>query len=318
MLPFWIVFTLFVIAMLVIDLRVINRKPRARGVKEAVVSWAVWIALAVVFAVIVYFWRGQQTALEFVTGYVIEESLSVDNLFIFLLIFSYFKVPTQYHYKVLFWGILGALVMRGVFILGGVGLINRFHWIIYVFGGFLVYSGIKLALEGEAKVEPEKNPLLKLMRRWIPLSSDYVGDRFVVVHDKRRLATPLLAVLVAVETTDLIFAVDSIPAVLAVTRDPFIVYTSNVFAILGLRSMYFALAGAMETFHFLHYGVSAILAFVGAKMLLSNESLEIQGFPLHYAISTPTTLAVIGGLLAVSVIASLLIKKKVPKIAASR
>jgi TerC family integral membrane protein len=310
MLPFWIIFTAFVVAMLWIDLRLVDRKPHARKMKEAVMSWAVWVAMAVIFAVIVYFWRGSQTALEFVTGYVIEESLSVDNLFIFLLIFSYFKVPAAYQHKTLFWGILGALIMRGIFILGGVGLLNRFHWVIYIFGGFLVYSGIKLAFEGEAKVEPEKNPLLRLMRRWIPITPDYVGANFFVRHGGRRLATPLLAVLVAVETTDLIFAVDSIPAVLAVTRDPFIVYTSNVFAILGLRSMYFALAGAMETFHFLHYGVSAILTFVGLKMLLSNDTFELRGFPLHYNISTPTTLAVIGGILAVSIVASLLVEKK--------
>ena len=308
--PFWILFTLFVLAMLAIDLRVINRKPHSRKVKEAVISWAVWIALAVIFAVIVYFWRGSQTALEFVTGYVIEESLSVDNLFIFLLIFSYFKVPAEYHYKVLFWGILGALIMRGVFILGGVGLINRFHWVIYLFGAFLVYSGIALALEGEPKVEPEKNPVLRLVRRVIPTTSNYSGDKFFVRQNGKRFATPLLAVVVAVETTDLIFAVDSIPAVLAVTRDPFIVYTSNVFAILGLRSMYFALAGAMEKFQFLHYGVSLILSFVGAKMLLSNKNFEIGGFPLHYEIPTSATLAVIGGILAVSVVASLLIKRK--------
>lgn len=310
MMPFWILFTLFVLAMLAIDLRVINRKPHSRKVKEAVISWAVWIALAVIFAVIVYFWRGSQTALEFVTGYVIEESLSVDNLFIFLLIFSYFKVPAEYHYKVLFWGILGALIMRGVFILGGVGLINRFHWVIYLFGAFLVYSGIALALEGEPKVEPEKNPVLRLVRRVIPTTSNYSGDKFFVRQNGKRFATPLLAVVVAVETTDLIFAVDSIPAVLAVTRDPFIVYTSNVFAILGLRSMYFALAGAMEKFQFLHYGVSLILSFVGAKMLLSNKNFEIGGFPLHYEIPTSATLAVIGGILAVSVVASLLIKRK--------
>ena len=310
MMPFWILFTIFVLAMLAIDLRVVNRRPHSRKVKEAVISWAVWIALAVIFAVIVYFWRGPQTALEFVTGYVIEESLSVDNLFIFLLIFSYFKVPPEYHYKVLFWGILGALIMRGVFILGGVGLINRFHWIIYLFGAFLVYSGIALALEGEPKVEPEKNPILRLVRRVIPTTSNYSGDKFFVRQGGRRFATPLLAVVVAVETTDLIFAVDSIPAVLAVTRDPFIVYTSNVFAILGLRSMYFALAGAMEKFHFLHYGVSIILSFVGAKMLLSNKDFEIRGFPLHYEIATSATLAIIGGILAVSVVASLLIKKK--------
>ena len=310
MMPFWILFTLFVLAMLAIDLRVINRKPHSRKVKEAVISWAVWIALAVIFAVIVYFWRGPQTALEFVTGYVIEESLSVDNLFIFLLIFSYFKVPPEYHYKVLFWGILGALIMRGIFILGGVGLINRFHWVIYLFGAFLVYSGIALALEGEPKVEPEKNPVLRLVRRVIPTTSNYSGDKFFVRQNGKRFATPLLAVVVAVETTDLIFAVDSIPAVLAVTRDPFIVYTSNVFAILGLRSMYFALAGAMEKFQFLHYGVSLILSFVGAKMLLSNKNFEIGGFPLHYEIPTSATLAVIGGILAVSVVASLLIKRK--------
>src|SRR4051812_29674996 len=215
MLPFWIIFTAFVVAMLFIDLRLVSRNPNARKMKQAVISWAVWVAMAVIFAVIVYFWRGPQTALEFVTGYVIEESLSVDNLFIFLLIFSYFQVPPQYQHKTLFWGILGALIMRGIFILGGVSLLNRFHWVIYLFGGFLVYSGIKLAFEGEAKVEPEKNPLLRLMRRWIPITTDYQGAKFFVQQGGTRLATPLLAVLVAVETTDLIFAVDSIPAVLA-------------------------------------------------------------------------------------------------------
>ncbi len=310
MLPFWILFTLFVLAMIVLDLRVVHRESRAPRMKHAVLSWAAWIALAVIFAVIVYFWRGPQSALEFVTGYVVEESLSVDNLFIFLLIFSYFKVPAEHQYKVLFWGVLGALIMRGIFILGGVGLINRFHWLIYVFGGFLVYSGIRLALEGEAKVKPEKNPVLKFVRRLIPITSTYVADKFFIKEGSRRFATPLLAVLIAVETTDLIFAVDSIPAVLAITRDPFIVYTSNVFAILGLRSMYFALASALKTFHFLHYGVSAILVFVGSKMLLSNERLQFMGLPLHCEISTPTTLAIIGGILAISVVASLLSKKK--------
>jgi tellurite resistance protein TerC len=259
----------------------------------------VWIALAVIFAVVVFFWHGRTSALEFVTGYVIELSLSVDNLFVFLLIFRFFHVPPVHQHKVLFWGILGALIMRAVFIVAGVGLIQRFHWIVYVFGAFLVYSGIKLFFQEEAEIHPEKNPVLRLFRRFVPVTKDYEGNKFFV-RRAGLYATPLFVVLLVVETTDLLFAVDSIPAILAITRDAFIVYTSNVFAIMGLRSMYFALAGMMEMFRYLHYGLSLVLVFVGAKMLLSH----------YLEIPTPVALAAVAGVLAISVIASVANPKK--------
>jgi tellurite resistance protein TerC len=255
----------------------------------------VWVALAAIFAVVVYFWHGRTPSLEFVTGYVIELSLSVDNLFVFLLIFRYFQVPPGHQHKVLFWGILGALIMRAIFIAAGVGLIQRFHWIVYVFGAFLVYSGFKLFRQGEAEIHPEKNPVLRLFRRLVPVTKDYEGDKFLVRRPVL-FATPLLVVLVVVETTDLLFAVDSIPAILSITRDAFIVYTSNVFAILGLRSMYFALAGMMEMFRYLHYGLSLILMLVGAKMLLSH----------YFEIPTGIALSAVAGILILSVGASLL------------
>jgi len=250
--------------------------------------------------VVVYFWHGRREALEFVTGYVIELSLSVDNLFIFLLLFRFFKVSAPHQHKVLFWGILGALVMRAIFILLGVGLIQRFHWIIYVFGALLIYSGIKLFFQEEAEVHPEKNPVLRLFRKFVPVTDDYHGEAFFIRKGNRRYATPLLVVLVVVETTDLIFAVDSIPAILAITLNAFIVYTSNVFAILGLRSMYFALAGMMEMFHYLHYGLSLILIFVGAKMLVSH----------YYEVPTEIALSIVAGILVMSVLASKLFPKK--------
>jgi len=280
--------------MLVLDLGVFHRRAHTVKFREAV-AWSVaWIALAAAFAVVIFFWHGRTPALEFVTGYVIELSLSVDNLFVFLLIFRFFQVPPVHQHKVLFWGILGALVMRAIFIAAGVGLIQRFHWVIYVFGAFLVYSGIKLFLQKETEIHPEKNPMLRLFRRWVPVTKDYVGNKFFV-RNPGLYATPLFVVLLVVETTDLLFAVDSIPAILAITRDAFIVYTSNVFAILGLRSMYFALAGMMEMFRYLHYGLSVVLMFVGAKMLLS-----------HY-VEIPTHLALMGvaGVLVISVVASM-------------
>jgi tellurite resistance protein TerC len=295
---FWILFNVFVVAMLVLDLGVFHRRAHTVKFREAMIWSAVWVALAVIFAVVIFFWHGRVPSLEFVTGYVIELSLSVDNLFVFLLIFRFFQVPPGHQHKVLFWGILGALIMRAIFIAAGVGLIQRFHWIIYVFGGFLVYSGIKLFRQGEAEIHPEKNPVLRLFRRWVPVTKDYEGDKFFV----RRTglwATPLLVVLVVVETTDLLFAVDSIPAILAITRDAFIVYTSNVFAILGLRSMYFALAGMMEMFRYLHYGLSIVLMFVGTKMLLSH----------YYEVPTPVALTAVAGILLLSVAASLLRSK---------
>ena len=281
--------------MLVLDLGVFHRKSHTVKYREALIWSVVWIALALIFAVVIYFWHGRTPSLEFVTGYVIELSLSVDNLFVFLLIFRYFQVPPGHQHKVLFWGILGALIMRAIFIAAGVGLIQRFHWIVYVFGAFLVYSGFKLLRQGEAEIHPEKNPVLRLFRRLVPVTKDYEGDKFFV-RRPGLLATPLLVVLVVVETTDLLFAVDSIPAILAITRDAFIVYTSNVFAILGLRSMYFALAGMMEMFRFLHYGLSVVLMFVGSKMLLSH----------YYEVPTVVALGAVAGILLLSVGASLI------------
>jgi tellurite resistance protein TerC len=293
LLLFWILFNLFVLAMLALDLGVFHRSSHAVKLREAMIWSVVWIALAAIFAVIVYFWHGRPASLEFVTGYVIELSLSVDNLFVFLLIFRYFKVSSAHQHKVLFWGIVGALVMRGVFIIVGVGLINRFHWVIYIFGALLVYSGIKLFFQSESEVHPEKNPILRLFRRFVPVTADYHGDNFFV-RRPRLYATPMFVVLLVVETTDLLFAVDSIPAILAITRDAFIVYTSNVFAIMGLRSMYFALAGMMEMFRYLHYGLALVLTFVGAKMLASH----------YYEIHTEYALGVVGGILLISVLAS--------------
>jgi tellurite resistance protein TerC len=280
--------------MLVLDLGVFHRRAHTVKFREALIWSVAWIALAAIFAVAIFFWHGRTPALEFVTGYVIELSLSVDNLFVFLLIFRFFQVPAIHQHKVLFWGILGALIMRAIFIAAGVSLIERFHWIIYVFGAFLIYSGIKLFFQNEAEIHPEKNPVLRLFRRWVPVTKDYVDNKFFV-RNPGLYATPLFVVLLVVETTDLLFAVDSIPAILAITRDAFIVYTSNVFAILGLRSMYFALAGMMEMFRYLHYGLSLVLVFVGAKMLVSH----------YLEIPTPIALAIVTGVLAISVVASM-------------
>jgi tellurite resistance protein TerC len=296
----WAVFNIFVLAMLALDLGVFHRRAHVIKIKEALVWSAVWIALALLFNLGIYFWRGPETALEFLTGYLIEKSLSVDNIFVFLLIFSYFGVPTLYQHKVLFWGILGALIMRAVFITAGITLIEKFHWTIYLFGAFLVLIGIKMALQKERKIQPERNPLLRLFRRCVPVAEDYAEGRFFVRRAGRYLATPLFIVLIVVETTDVIFAVDSIPAILAITLDPFVVYTSNVFAILGLRALYFALAGVMELFHHLHYGLSAVLVFVGIKMLLADL----------YKIPVSIALSVVAGILLVSVMASILDKKE--------
>jgi tellurite resistance protein TerC len=295
LLYFWIGFNLFVLAMMVLDLGLLNRRAHTVTFREALGWSAMWVALAAAFSVVVYFWHGRPATLEFVTGYVIELSLSVDNLFVFLVIFRYFRVPAEHQHKVLFWGILGALIMRGAFIAAGVGLITRFHWIIYVFGAMLVYSGIKLLRQGDAEIHPESNPVLRLFRRFVPVTKDYEGDKFIVRH-RGLYATPLLLVLLVVETTDLLFAVDSIPAILAITRDAFIVYTSNVFAILGLRSMYFALAGLMDIFHYLHYGLSVVLIFVGVKMLASHY-IDIPTW-----IALGVVLLVLGTSVAVSVL----------------
>jgi tellurite resistance protein TerC len=295
----WILFNLFVVAMLVLDLGVLNRRSRRMSFREALAWSGVWIALAVGFAVLELFWHGRAEAIQFVTGYVIELSLSVDNLFVFLVIFRYFKVPDQHQHKVLFWGILGALLMRGVFIVAGVGLIRRFSWITYAFGALLIYSGLKLLRQGETEIHPEKNPVLRLFRQTFPVTKDYVGGQFFIQRNKL-YATPLFVVLLVVETSDILFAVDSIPAVLAITLNAFIVYTSNVFAILGLRSMYFALAGMMDLFHYLHYGLSVVLIFIGLKMLGS-----------HYVyIPTGWALTIVLLVLGASILASLLHPQK--------
>jgi len=292
----WVAFNVFVLVMLAVDLGVLHRRAHEVALKEALVWSGIWIALALLFALGVYSWDGPQPALEFLTGYLIEKSLSVDNIFVFVLIFSYFKVPARYQHTVLFWGILGALVMRAIFIFAGIALLQRLHWILYVFGALLILTGIKMATEKDKEIHPDKNPLLKLFRRLVPVTEDYHADHFFVKQAGHYAATPLFIVLLVVETTDVIFAVDSIPAILSITIDPFLVYTSNVFAILGLRALYFALAGVVRLFHYLHYGLSAILVFVGAKMLLADV----------YKLPVGVALGVIAGILLIAVIASLM------------
>jgi tellurite resistance protein TerC len=266
----WVVFNIFVVLLLVLDACVLSPRDREIKIRRAVLLSAFWILLAVFFNVGIYFWLGSQRALEFLTGYVIEQSLSVDNLFVFLLIFSYFKVPPVYQRRVLLWGIIGAQIMRAVFILAGIALLKQFHWLMYVFGAFLVFSGFKLFFEEEKEVDPEKGLVIRVFRCFFPVTKGYIGGAFGTMLNGVWHATPLLVVLLAIETADIIFAIDSIPAVLAVTKDPFIAYSSNIFAILGLRAMYFALAGVMKFSHYLHYGLGVILAFVGIKMLIGH------------------------------------------------
>ena len=287
--------------MLALDLGVFNRKAHVVKIKEALIWSGVWISMALLFNLGIYYWLGPRPALEFLTGYLLEKSLSVDNIFVFLLIFTYFKVPALCQHKVLFWGIIGALIMRAIFIAVGVALIQQFHWVIYVFGAFLIFTGIKMALQKDKEIHPEKNPVIKLFRRFLPVTHEYDEEsRFFVKKAGVLHATPLFIALLVVETTDVIFAVDSIPAVLAITHDPFIVYTSNVFAILGLRALFFALAGIMEMFHYLHYGLAAILVFVGAKMVLT----DLFKIPIGIA------LGIVAGILLISVVASLMAPKK--------
>ncbi len=297
----WIGFNLFVLAMLALDLGIFHRKEHTVSIKEALVWCAVWVSLALSFNVGIYFWLGHEKALEFLTGYLIEYSLSVDNIFVFLLIFSYFSVRPEYQHRALFWGILGALIMRATLIVIGATLISKFHWVIYLFGGFLILTGIRMAFQKEEGVHPETNPIVRLFRRFMPVTADYHHSKFFVKVDGRRFATPLAIVLLVIETTDLVFALDSIPAIFGVTHDSFIVYTSNVFAILGLRSLYFALAGLMGLFHYLKIGLSAVLVFIGIKMLLPIFHIEI---PIQIA------LGVIAGILSVSVIASIVRLRK--------
>jgi tellurite resistance protein TerC len=294
----WVIFNVFVLGMLALDLGVFHRTSHEVSIREAVTWTFVWIGLALSFNGLLWFWMGPTPAMEFLTGYLIEKALSIDNIFVFVMIFSYFQVPKQYQHRVLFWGVLGALLMRGVLIVVGSALIARFHWIIYLFGGFLVFTGIKMALQQSEEIHPDQNPLVRLVRTLMPVSGEYQGDRFVVKQAGKWVATPLLLVLIMAEFSDLIFAFDSIPAIFAVTTDAFLVYTSNVFAILGLRALYFLLAGVVDQFRYLKLGLSAVLIFVGMKMLLGAIQIHIP---------IPISLGIILGLVAIAVIASLAI-----------
>ncbi len=292
----WIGFSLFVLAMLAIDLGVFHRKAHTVSLKEASIWSGVWITLALIFNAGLYFLRGPDPALQFFTGWLIEKSLSIDNIFVFVLLFTFFRVPAAYQHRVLFWGIIGALVMRGILIAVGSVLLEEFHWIIYVFGAFLIFTGIRMGLRKETEVHPEKNPLLKLVRRVVPVTKDYERDHFIIRRAGQFMVTPLLLVLLIIESTDLVFAVDSIPAVFAVTRDPFIVYTSNVFAILGLRSLYFVFANVIDKFYYLKLGLAVILTYVGVKMVLADV----------YPIPSFLSLAIIALVLTVAIVASVI------------
>lgn len=299
---FWIVFNAVIFAMLALDLGVFNKRAHKISVKEALLWSSVWITLAMIFNVFVYFEFGKTKALEFLTGYVIEYSLSVDNIFVFILIFTFFSVKPQYQHKILFWGILGALIMRGIFIFAGIALITKFHWIVIIFGGFLIYSGFKMLFQKEeVSVEPEKNKIVRLFRKFLPVTETLHGNSLFIKQNKKLYATPLFLVLLVIESSDLIFAVDSIPAVLAISKSTFIVYTSNIFAILGLRSLYFAVSGIMGYFRYLKVGLAIVLSFVGFKMLASYFHFEIPIF---------LSLAIIISILLVSILASVIIKKK--------
>jgi len=295
----WGSFSLFVLGMLALDLGVFHRKAHAVSVKEALTWTAVWIALSMLFNLFVYYYFGKEKALEFFTAYLVEKSLSIDNIFVMIMIFSYFSVPDSYQHKVLFWGILGALVMRVIFIFAGIELIHKFHWLIYIFGAFLIFTGIRMVFGDDKPVNLDQNPLVKLVRRIFPVTASFEGDKFFVRRDHKTWATPLFVVVVLIEGTDLIFAVDSIPAIIAISDDPFIVYTSNVFAILGLRSLYFALAGIEKYFKYLKYGLATILVFVGIKMCIVD----------FYKMPVEISLIVISFLLAISMIASVLTRK---------
>jgi tellurite resistance protein TerC len=277
---FWIIFNAFVFIMLALDLGVFHRKSHEVSVKEALTWTFVWICLAMIFNVIIYFWRGQQQALEYFTGYLVEKALSVDNIFVFIMIFSYFQVPSKYQHKILFWGIIGALIMRVIFIFAGVALLAKFHFTIYIFGALLIFTGIKMFNHSNARIDPDKNPVLKFFKKFMPVTPTLHGDKFFTKIDGKRFATPLFLVLILIETTDLIFAVDSIPAILAITQDQFIVYTSNVFAILGLRSLYFALAGVVHRFWLLSYGLAVVLIFVGIKMTM----IDFYKIPIEWSL----------------------------------
>jgi len=296
----WLGFAFLLGFMFILDLGVISRNGHEIKFREALVWTLVWVSLAFAFNIWIYFYLGPTKALEFFTGYVIEESLSVDNLFVFIMIFSYFKIGKAHQPKILKWGIIGALLMRGIFIFAGIGLLERFHWMVYIFGGLLVFTGIKMAFGGEDQIAPEKNLLVRLVGRLFPVSADARCNHFFIREKGRVSVTPLFLTLLVVESSDVIFAMDSIPAILAVTRDPFIVYTSNIFAIMGLRSLYYLLANVMDMFVYLKIGISFILAFVGVKMLIAD----------HYPIPINISLMVIVSVLAIAVITSLTIGKK--------
>ncbi len=294
-------FAVIILVMLALDLGVFNRKEHVIGFREALITSLVWIGVSLAFNAAIFVWRGSESGLEFLTGYLIEKALSVDNLFVFLVIFSYFHVARELQHKVLFWGIFGALVMRGLLIAIGAALIENFEWLIYIFGAFLIYTAVKLARQDDDGVHPEKNPVVNLFRRLMPVTTDFHGSKFLVRIDGKRLATPLLIVLLVVETTDLVFALDSIPAIFAVTTEPFIVFTSNVFAILGLRALYFLLAGMLGMFRYLKIGLSFVLSFVGSKMIVTAFDIEIP---------IVISLLVIAVILAVAISASLLAAKR--------
>lgn len=277
---FWILFNAFVLLMLALDLGVFHRKTHEVSIKEALTWTLIWVCLALIFNAIIFYWRGRQQALEFFTGYLVEKALSIDNIFVFIMIFTYFQIPSKYQHKVLFWGILGALIMRVIFIFAGVALIEKFHFTIYFFGALLIYTGYKMFFHNNAKIEPDKNPVIRFFKKIMPVTPNLQEDNFIVKLDGKRYATPLFLVLILIETTDLIFAVDSIPAILAITQDQFIVYTSNVFAILGLRSLYFALAGVVHRFWLLSYGLAVVLVFVGIKMLL----IDVYKIPIEWSL----------------------------------
>jgi len=301
--PLWIGFIIFVLVMLFLDLKVFHRKSEKVSVKNALVWSAVWIAMALAFGVGIYLLWGHETGLQYFTGYLIEKSLSVDNLFVFLMVFSYFCVEEEYQHRVLFWGVLGAIVMRAAFIFAGIGLLNALGWVIYIFGAFLVYTGVRMAFKKEEKVEAEHNPALRLVRRIFPVSKDYHGEKFFIVEGGVRKATPLLLVLVLIESTDIVFALDSVPAILSVTKDSFIVFSSNIFAIMGLRSLYFALAGVLQKLRFLHYGLAAVLVFLGVKMLIGH----------WVEIPILLSLGVIAIILVVAITASLVWSRRNPQ-----
>ena len=295
----WVTFFTFITAMLALDLGVFQRETHVVSMKEALAWCCVWVTLALSFGGLLWQWRGPESAQQFLAGYLIELCLSVDNVFVFIPVFAYFKVEPRYQHRVLFWGIIGAVLMRAVFIIVGVEVIERFHWVLYVFGAFLVYTGVKMALPSkEAEVDPEHNFTVKLFRRFYPVAPHNDRGHFFTVHQGRRMATPLFIVLIVIETTDLVFALDSLPAVLSITKDSFIALTSNIFAILGLRSLYFALSGIMGLFRFLKVGLSVILVFIGVKMLIEH----------WMKITTGTSLAVIGGVLTTSILMSVVIK----------